>query len=361
MMMLVPEAWENNMSMGPEKRAFYEYQACLMEPWDGPAALPFSDGRFVGAILDRNGLRPCRYLRTKDDLLVLSSEAGVLDFEAPDVLEKGRVRPGEMFLVDLERKRILSDKEIKQELSSEKAYGEWTENILRLDDIEGSAIIKSLSEDERSSLRRAFGYTLEDLKFIMKPMAQKGKEALGSMGNDTPLAVLSDQTRPLYDYFKQLFAQVTNPPLDAIREELVTSMTSYLGRDSSILEDGPQHCQKLKLKRPILSNEDLAAIRSIDQKGIKSKTISLCFPLKAGSASLKNAILSYSIWKERWMWIDRRDRRGTRSSSLLLSHWIWRQCSKSLLGSRKSQGFKTEGPIQRANKKLRESGHDGYY
>ncbi|NBC17008.1 MAG: glutamate synthase subunit alpha, partial [Bacteroidetes bacterium] len=228
-MMLIPEAWEHDATMPDPKRAFYQYHACLMEPWDGPATIPFSDGRYVGAVLDRNGLRPSRYTLTKDGRAILASETGVLDVDPANVLEKGRLQPGRMFLVDLEDGRVVPDAEIKDRISTRRPYRQWLDDhLLRLDDLpDAQAEPPDLHDVERA--QRRFGYTREDLRLLLAPMAQDGKEALGSMGDDAPLAVLSEQPRLLYDYFRQLFAQVTNPPLDAIREKLVTSLYTYMG------------------------------------------------------------------------------------------------------------------------------------
>jgi hypothetical protein len=219
MAMLIPEAWAGNPHMKEEKRAFYEYHASLMEPWDGPAAITFTDGRWIGATLDRNGLRPCRYLVTKDDLVVMSSETGVLPFAPEDIQLKGRLQPGKMFLVDTVEGRIVSDREIKQRLWSRQPYGEWlAQHQVKLGQLPDPPRVIGSDHDTILCRQRAFGYTSEDLKFILTPMAAKGEEPIGSMGADTPLACLSDRPQPLFNYFKQLFAQVTNPPIDPIRE-----------------------------------------------------------------------------------------------------------------------------------------------
>ena len=277
MMTLIPEAWQQNKLISDELRNFYKYHACSMEPWDGPAAIAFSDGIKVGAVLDRNGLRPARYIVTKKDLVVMASEVGVLDIEPDDILVSGRLEPGKMFFIDTELGRIVDDAEVKETMSTRKPYGVWIKNnMLELEDLPELEETESSSEDILTLLK-AFGYTREDLKFILKPMAEKGEEPTGSMGNDTPHSVLSKDPQLLYTYFKQLFAQVTNPAIDSIREELVMSLETYLGPEKDILEETPQHCHKLRVKRPILTNRELAKIRSINRGGFKTKTISLLF------------------------------------------------------------------------------------
>ncbi len=253
MTMLIPEAWDADTTMRPEKRAFYEFHASLTEPWDGPAAIAFTDGRSIGATLDRNGLRPGRYLVTHDGLLILGSEAGVLPVKPEDVKFKGRLQPGKMLLVDTVEGRIIPDEELKERLWSRKPYGEWLKaNQITLDNLPEPPRVY---ESELSSIvmrQRAFGYTDEDLRVLMLPMAENGEEPIGSMGTDTPLACLSDKPQPLFNYFKQLFAQVTNPAIDPIREELVMSLTSYIGHERNVLAETPQHCHLLKLPHPML-------------------------------------------------------------------------------------------------------------
>ncbi len=278
MMMLVPEAWEYATEMSEEKRAFYEYHSCLIEPWDGPATLPFSDGRYIGAILDRNGLRPSRYTVTYDGIVMLASETGVLDVDPANVKEKGRLQPGKMFLVDLEERRIISDEEIKHRLASRRPYVQWIrENTVHLQDLPDAGRSPLYEPDELHRRQRLFGYTLEDERILMEPMGMNGKEALGSMGDDSPLAVLSDRPRLLYDYFRQLFAQVTNPPLDAIREELVTSLFTQLGSEKDLFQETPQHCRKLILKQPILTDRDLARIPLSGIEELKVETLDITF------------------------------------------------------------------------------------
>ncbi len=291
MAMLIPEAWSKNQHMNPQKRAFYEYHASLMEPWDGPAAVAFTDGRSIGAVLDRNGLRPARYLVTKDDLVIMASETGVLPVKPEDVKLKGRLQPGKMLLVDTEQGRIVSDRELKAQLYGRNPYQLWIkENQITLESLADPQ--REISTDPATLLvrQRAFGYTDEDLKMILGPMAEKGEEPIGSMGADTPLACLSDKPQPLFNYFKQLFAQVTNPPIDPIREEMVMSLTSYIGTERNILAETPQHCHTLKLKQPILTNRDLEKLRRVSQGDFLATTIPTLFPVEAGGKGLERAL-----------------------------------------------------------------------
>jgi glutamate synthase (NADPH/NADH) large chain len=291
MMMLIPEALNADRQMASEKRAFYEYHACLMEPWDGPALLAFTDGKRIGANLDRNGLRPFRYTVTKDHLVVMASETGVLDIPPEKVLYKGRLRPGRMFLVDMEQGRIIDDDEIKKELSALHPYGQWlSDNLVKLENLPKVQENSAVDLASLSMRQKAFGYTLEELRMLIRPMAETGSEAIGSMGNDVPLAVLSDKPQLLFSYFKQLFAQVTNPPLDAIREELVTSSEILLGAQQSLLEETPQQCHQLRLPYPVLTNDELERIRSIDVGNIKTKTLSSLFKPKKNPGSLGLAV-----------------------------------------------------------------------
>ena len=291
MMMLVPEAWGDHIEMAPEKRSFYEYHSCLMEPWDGPALLAFTDGIRVGAILDRNGLRPFRYMVTRDDTLVMASEAGVLEVPAEDILFKARLQPGRMFLVDPSQGRIIDDEEIKEELSRRQPYGSWlAENAVTLEELPDPSDVQREEHDTLVRRQQAFGYTLEDLRMIMEPMAATGAEPVGSMGNDAPLAVLSDRPQLVFNYFKQTFAQVTNPPLDAIREELVTSTESFIGSERNLFEETPEHSRQLKLKEPILTNYELEKIRNIDVRGIRSITLSTLFPIDHGPGAMGEAL-----------------------------------------------------------------------
>ena len=277
MMMLIPAAWENNDLIDEKVRDFYRYHGCFIEPWDGPASIAFTDGIHIGAVLDRNGLRPSRYIITKDDLVVMASEVGVLDIKPESIVSSGRLEPGKIFYIDTEEERIIDDKEIKQMVSSRKPYGLWIKkNMVDIDELSGRGE-KVREKEELITLLKAFGYSREDLRMLIKPMAQDGKEPTGSMGDDVPLAVLSRKPRLLYDYFKQLFAQVTNPAIDPIREELVMSLESFIGPQKNILDETPEHAHKLRVKHPILTNEDLAKISNIKQKGFKTKTISILF------------------------------------------------------------------------------------
>jgi glutamate synthase (NADPH/NADH) large chain len=291
MAMLIPEAWAGNPHMKAEKRAFYEYHASLMEPWDGPAAIAFTDGRVVGATLDRNGLRPGRYVVTHDDLVVMASETGVLDIAPERIKTKGRLQPGKMFLVDTVEGRIVSDKEIKQRLAGTQQYGEWLkENQITLDQLPEPARVHASDHDTILCRQRAFGYTDEDLRMILEPMASAGEEPVGSMGTDTPLACLSDRPQPLFNYFKQLFAQVTNPPIDPIREEMVMSLVSYIGTERNILEETPENCHTLKLPHPILTNRDLEKLRRVSRGDLLAITLPALFRATDGEAGLKRAL-----------------------------------------------------------------------
>jgi glutamate synthase (NADPH) large chain len=291
MAMLIPEAWSKNKHMHPQKRAFYEYHASLMEPWDGPAAVAFTDGRSIGAVLDRNGLRPARYLVTNDNLCIMASETGVLPVKPEDVKYKGRLQPGKMLLVDTLEGRIVSDKELKAGLFSRNPYQLWIkENQITLDQLAEPQ--RQIQPDPATILRRqrAFGYTDEDIKMILAPMAERGEEPIGSMGADTPLACLSDKPQPLFNYFKQLFAQVTNPPIDPIREEMVMSLTSFIGTERNILEETPQHCHTLKLPHPILTNRDLEKLRRVSQGDFLATTLPMLFPVDDGAKGMERAL-----------------------------------------------------------------------
>ncbi len=284
MMMLIPEAWENDASLDESKKGFYEYHSALMEPWDGPAAVAFTDGVSIGAILDRNGLRPARYTVTKNGLVVMASETGVLNFKPEDVLCKGRLQPGKMFLVDTLQGRIVSDSEIKSKVSSSKLYSQWVrKGVVRLEDLAAKEKPQAIKEDELLRHELAFGTTREDIKIIMVPMAETASEPTGSMGSDMPLAVLSNHPQALYNYFKQLFAQVTNPPIDPIREELVMSLEGFLGRQRNLCEETEKHCELIKYKQPILLNEELAKLRHINTNGFKAKELSIVFDVRSGS------------------------------------------------------------------------------
>src|SRR5215472_6389475 len=283
MAMLIPEAWDGNPHMDAKKKAFYEYHCSLMEPWDGPAAIAFTDGRVIGATLDRNGLRPGRYVVTDDDLVVLASEAGVLSVPPEKIRRKGRLQPGKMFLVDTGEGRIIADKEIKKRLAARQPYGEWLkQNQITLDLLPEPTRVHSVDHATMLSRQRAFGYTDEDLKMIIEPMAVKGEEPVGSMGTDTPLACLSDKPQPLFSYFKQLFAQVTNPPIDPIREEMVMSLISYIGTERNILEETPENCHTLKLKQPVITNRDLEKLRRVATGDFLAATLPALFTAADG-------------------------------------------------------------------------------
>jgi glutamate synthase domain-containing protein 2/glutamate synthase domain-containing protein 1/glutamate synthase domain-containing protein 3 len=291
-MMMIPEPWENHESMEDGKRAFYEYHSSLMEPWDGPASIAFTDGTVVGAVLDRNGLRPSRYYVTKDDLVIMASEVGVLDVPAERVLEKRRLQPGRMFLVDTSEGRIISDEEIKREIAAAQPYRRWLrENQIRFVDLPELAE-PAPAVNHRATLQQlqAFGYNFEDLRVNIGPMAQNSIQPVGSMGTDTPLAVLSDKPQLLYNYFKQLFAQVTNPPIDPIREELITSTTLTIGSEGNLVDPKPESCRQLRLPEPILTNSEIEKLRQIDQPGIKSKTLPILFNPHEGKAGLERAL-----------------------------------------------------------------------
>jgi glutamate synthase (ferredoxin) len=292
MMMMIPEPWSHHESMPDDKRAFYEYHANLMEPWDGPAAMCFTDGVMAGAALDRNGLRPARYYVTKDDQVILASEVGVIDIPAENISYKGRLKPGRMLLVDTNEGRIISDEEIKQKLASEHPYRDWLNKYqVLLDDLaKPDTELPQLDHASVLQLQQAFGYTYEDLNMIVAPMARDGVEPMGSMGNDAALAVLSEKPKLLYDYFKQLFAQVTNPPIDAIREELVMSTEVMVGAESNILEPTPQSCHQIRLDYPLLTNQDLAKIRYRKIPGFAVVTIPILFQPGSGGAGLEQAM-----------------------------------------------------------------------
>jgi glutamate synthase domain-containing protein 2/glutamate synthase domain-containing protein 3 len=277
--------------MDEDLKAFYEYHACLMEPWDGPASIVFSNGSQVGAVLDRNGLRPSRYYVTKDDLVVMASEVGVLPIEPQNVAKKWRLQPGKIFLIDFKQGRIIDDNEIKRDLVEKRPWKEWLkEYMIPLDDLPAPRTVQEPDHDTLRVRQHAFGYTVEDLKMIMMPMAASGQEPVGSMGTDTPLACLSDKPQLLYNYFRQLFAQVTNPPLDAIREELVTSLYTYLGREGNLLSEEPKSCHLIKLKQPILSNSDLEKLREVAHGDLRAVTLPMLFNVAHGEAGLARAV-----------------------------------------------------------------------
>jgi len=290
-MMMIPEAWSGHESMSEEKKAFYEYHSCLMEPWDGPASIGFTDGRYIGAVLDRNGLRPSRYLVTKDDFVVMASETGVLPIEPERVKYKGRLQPGKMFLIDMDQGRIIDDAELKQEYAERHPYQDWLKDkVVDINDLPDPKKVLGLNEKTLLERQRAFGYTIEDLKMLIQPMAETGIEATGSMGTDTPLAILSRRPQLLFNYFKQLFAQVTNPPIDPIREEVIMAEDVMLGQEGNLLDETPEHCHRLRLSRPILKNEELEKIRKVNKGNLKSITFSTVFKLKDGADGLENSL-----------------------------------------------------------------------
>ena len=290
-MMMIPEPWSNDQNMDAARRAFYQYHACLMEPWDGPAAIAFTDGKQIGAILDRNGLRPSRYCVTKDGLVIMASETGVLDLPPEDIVSKGRLQPGRVFLVDTEQGRIIEDEEIKRQLATQHPYGEWIqEHLVHLEDLPAAPEVPPPDHETLLQRQIAFGYTHEDERIILTPMARDGVEAIGSMGNDGALAVLSNKPRLLYDYFKQLFAQVTNPPIDCIREEIIISAETRLGSEGNLLNPQPTACRRVELKWPILTNEEFAKIRRTSLPGLKMGVLPTLFRVVRGERGLAKSM-----------------------------------------------------------------------
>ena len=300
MMMMIPEAWEKHKTMSKERKAFYEYNGCIMEPWDGPASVPFTDGDYIGALLDRNGLRPSRYTVTKSGKLIMSSEIGVVDVTPEDVKEHGRLEPGKMFLVDMNEGRIIEDEEIKSKIVSERTYQEWLDKTrLHLKDVPYTNETCPIESIDIKTRQRLFNYTFEDIQEVITPMALVGKEALGSMGTDTPLAVLSDRPQLISNYFKQLFAQVTNPPLDGIREEIVTDISLNLGKDRNIFSITERQCRKLRIQNPVISNADLEKIRFIDIESFKAETIQILYTKSKGLNGLEDALDNIVIQVEK--------------------------------------------------------------
>jgi len=288
MMMMVPEAWQKDDLMSPEKKAFYEYNSAKMEPWDGPASIPFTDGRYIGAVLDRNGLRPSRYYLTHDDRVIMASEVGVVPVDPANVKFKGRLEPGRMFLIDFEQGRLIPDDELKKEFASKRPYAQWLENqrmIMKDLDPEG----KGAGLDDATLIERmqAFGYTTETMQFMLRPLVRELRDPVGSMGNDSALACLSDKPRMIYDYFKQMFAQVTNPPIDSIREECIMSLECYIGPESNLLDTNEESCHRIALKHPILNNDNLAALKSMDYRGLKSIALDMTYPAKDAPGGLQ--------------------------------------------------------------------------
>jgi len=293
-MMMIPEAWQQDPQMPPAKRDFYEFHSCMMEPWDGPASIAFTDGIRIGAVLDRNGLRPSRYTVTKDGLVVMASETGVLDIPPEQVASKGRLQPGKMFLVDTSLGRIVGDEEIKQGFAARKPYRQWLDqSLVKLESLPEPPSAPAIAGFEGWDLlkqQQAFGYTIEDLKLILAPMAVNAQEPVGSMGTDTPLAVLSDRSPLLFNYFKQLFAQVTNPPIDPIREEMVTSSETTIGSEQNLFEESPEHCRQLRLKQPLITNDELEKIKRVSSPGLRTVTLSTLFRAADGEAGLRTAL-----------------------------------------------------------------------
>ncbi|HMC00119.1 MAG TPA: glutamate synthase large subunit [Flavobacteriaceae bacterium] len=291
MMMLIPEAWEKNDDMPDTKKAFYEYNSCLMEPWDGPASIPFTDGNYIGAVLDRNGLRPSRYSVTKDDYVIMSSETGVIDINPNNIEYHGRLEPGKMFLVDMNQGRIVNDEEIKEHIASQHPYRKWlNKNLVPLKSIPYNDCPVFFNQETLQKRLTIFGYTQEDINTIILPMAQNSKEPIGSMGSDTPIAVLSERPQLLYNYFKQLFAQVTNPPLDGIREELITDISLTLGSDFNIFDINEKHCKKLKINNPVISKQDLDKIKSYKNPDFKVTSLPITYKIEKGHNGLVNAL-----------------------------------------------------------------------
>ena len=292
MMMLIPEAWDGNADMDPVRHAFYEYHAALIEPWDGPASISFTDGRIVGATLDRNGLRPSRFWVTADDVVIMASEAGVIDVDPAKVVSKGRLQPGKMFVVDMEQGRIIADEEIKHTICSAQPYQQWLdENKVKIADLTAPARTYSRYDSNTLlKLQQAFGFTSEDLRMILAPMVETGKEALGSMGTDVPLAILSEQSQHLSHYFKQLFAQVTNPPIDSIRERAIMSLISFVGATSNLLSESPEHCRQVELDQPVLTTQEFDKLRFIDRRKFQAKTINTLFLADGKGESLERAL-----------------------------------------------------------------------
>ena len=278
-MIMIPEPWANNSIMTQKKKDFYQYYATMMEPWDGPASIVFSDGDLVGAVLDRNGLRPSRYYVTDDDYLILSSEVGVLEIDPTKIVKKDRLRPGKMLLVDTVAGKIIDDDELKERYADKQPYGEWIDRyMVNLKDLKiPNQRVPEYTKEERQRMQRAFGYTYESLKDSILPMAKNGVEGTAAMGTDTPLAALSGNREPLFNYFKQRFAQVTNPPIDSIREEVVTSTTLYIGEAGNVLEEKPENCRVLKINNPILTNTDLMKIKNLKADGFKVEVLPIIY------------------------------------------------------------------------------------
>ncbi|MGH7341367.1 MAG: glutamate synthase central domain-containing protein, partial [Candidatus Rokuibacteriota bacterium] len=289
--MMIPEAWEHHPLLDEDRRAYYEYNSCLLEPWDGPASIAFTDGTKIGAVLDRNGLRPSRYMVTKDGFLVTASEVGVLDTPPENVVRKGRLQPGRIFFVDLEQGRIIEDEEIKADLVARRPYRTWVEtNRVKLADVSRTPVDHHPNPETRFLRQQVFGYTSEDLRIVIAPMVRDGKESVGSMGEDAALACLSDRPRLLFQYFKQLFAQVTNPAIDSILERPVMSLFSTLGAERNLLDETPEHARLLRLDRPVITDEELARIRSVSLPGFQARTLSTVFKAAERADGLRAAL-----------------------------------------------------------------------
>ena len=293
MMMMIPEAWQADQEMDQKKRDFYEFNSAVMEPWDGPASIVFTDGDHLGAVLDRNGLRPSRYYVTTDDRVIMASEVGVVSVDPAHILLKGRLQPGKMFLLDFEQGRLIPDAEIKQSVSNQNPYGDWLEaEKITLASIAPKISEQTFSLDSENLIKRmrSFGYTTETMEFMLIPLITEARDPLGSMGNDSALACLSDKPRMIYDYFKQLFAQVTNPPLDGIREEIVTDTSLSVGKEFNLFDITPSQAKKLSIQNPVISNEDLDKIKFIEHPDFKAETISTRYEVSTGLNSLENAL-----------------------------------------------------------------------
>jgi glutamate synthase (NADPH/NADH) large chain len=290
-MMMIPEAWQKHETMPEDKRAFYEYFSCLMEPWDGPASIAFTDGHYIGAVLDRNGLRPSRYYITHDDRVIMASEVGVLPVDPSIVKAKGRLQPGKMFLIDFDKGRLIPDEELKQEFAKKKPYGQWLkEQRIRLSDLHPESEPHGFDSESLLPRMQAYGYTSETMNFMLRPLVEQLRDPVGSMGNDSAIACLSDKPRMIYDYFKQLFAQVTNPAIDSIREEVIMSLECYIGPEQNLLDATPEHCHRLLVDHPILTNEEIAALKHINYRGWNSQVIDITFDRSEGKAGLQQTL-----------------------------------------------------------------------
>lgn len=290
-MMMIPEAWQKHDSMSETKRAFYEYNSCVMEPWDGPASIAFTDGDYIGAVLDRNGLRPSRYYLTHDDRVIMASEVGVLHVDPDNVKEKGRLQPGKCFLIDFGQGRLIPDDELKEQFAKQRPYAKWLrENRVQLQDLRPGKERHGFDPETLLDRMQAFGFTAETMNFMLIPLIDQKRDPVGSMGNDSAIACLSDKPRLIYDYFKQLFAQVTNPAIDSIREEIIMSLECYIGPEKNLLDVSPEHSNRLLVPHPILSNEELAAIKNLNAGGWKTRAIDITFSRAEGEAGLLPAL-----------------------------------------------------------------------